>query len=42
MLQRITTRQPEEDQIEVAIAAMEAALAADGNATTESAETPAQ
>ena len=29
-LQRITTRQPDEDQIEVAIAAMEAALAADG------------
>ena len=30
MLQRITTRQPDEDQIEVAIAAMEAALVADG------------
>ena len=30
MLQRITTRQPDEDQIEVAIVAMEAALAADG------------
>ena len=29
-LQRITTRQPDEDQIQVAIAAMEAALAADG------------
>ncbi len=29
-LQRITTRQPDEDQIEVAIAAMAAALAADG------------
>ena len=40
-LQRITTRQPDEDQIEVAIAAMEAALAADGYATAESAETPA-
>ena len=32
-LQRITTRQPDEDQIEVAIAAMEAALAADGQAS---------
>ena len=41
MLQRITTRQPDADQIEVAIAAMAAALAADGYAPTESAETPA-
>ncbi len=32
-LQRITTRQPDADQIEVAIAAMEAALAADGQAS---------
>ena len=32
-LQRITTRQPDEDQIEVAIAAMEAALAADGQSS---------
>ena len=31
-LQRITTRQPDADQIEVAIAAMEAAVAADGEA----------
>ena len=31
-LQRITTRQPDADQIEVAIAAMTAAVAADGNA----------
>ena len=32
LLQRITTRQPDDGQIEVAIAAMTAALAADGNA----------
>ena len=34
-LQRITTRQPDEDQIEVAIAAMAAALAADGQASPQ-------
>lgn len=34
-LQRITTRQPDEDQIEVAIAAMEAALAADGQSSPQ-------
>ena len=39
MLQRITTRQPDEDQIEVAIAAMEAALAADGNGDETAAST---
>jgi uncharacterized protein YqhQ len=38
MLQRITTRQPDEDQIEVAIAAMEAALAADGQSDDRIAE----
>ncbi|MCE2501517.1 MAG: DUF1385 domain-containing protein [Dehalococcoidia bacterium] len=37
-LQRITTRQPDEDQIEVAIAAMEAALAADGQPTPNHAD----
>ena len=34
-LQLITTRQPDEDQIQVAIAAMEAALAADGQTSPD-------
>ena len=37
-LQRITTRQPDEDQIQVAIAAMEAALAADGQTAPDPVE----
>jgi uncharacterized protein YqhQ len=38
-LQLITTRQPDEDQIQVAIAAMEAALAADRDTSLDPAET---
>ena len=38
-LQLITTRQPDEDQIQVAIAAMEAALAADGQTSPVPVET---
>ena len=40
-LQLITTRQPDAEQIEVAIAAMQAAVAADGNEVKESANSPA-
>ena len=40
-LQLITTRQPDEDQIQVAIAAMEAALAADGQRNPAPAEAAA-
>ena len=40
-LQLITTRQPDEEQIQVAIAAMEAALAADGQTSPDSASTSA-
>ena len=42
LLQLITTRQPDEAQIEVAIAAMTAALAADGQAADETAPLPSQ
>ena len=37
-LQMLTTRQPDDDQIEIAIAAMNQALEIDGNAATQSNE----
>ena len=40
LLQRITTRRPDDDQIEVAIAAMSAALQADGQAAVPPPELP--
>jgi len=42
LVQMITTKQPSDDQIEVAIVSMEQALAADGEAVPEGSERPAR